>query len=54
MREWSEVRAELFTEEEIRESDLRVASLSELVAARNEEKAQDIIPCTHDKGGQYD
>ena len=33
MKEWSEVRKELFTEEEIRESDLRVASLSDLIDA---------------------
>ena len=38
MREWSEVRKELYTEEEIRESNLRVAFLSELVLARNEGK----------------
>ena len=36
MRKWSEVRAELYTAEEIRESDLRVAIISELIKARNE------------------
>ena len=36
MKEGSEVRKELFMEEEIRESDLRVASLSDLIDARNE------------------
>jgi len=36
MRKWSDVRKELFTEEEIRESDLRVAIIGELIKARNE------------------
>ena len=33
---WEEVRAELFTAEEITESDLRVALIGELIQARNE------------------
>jgi predicted transcriptional regulator len=36
MRKWSDVRKELYTAEEIRESDLRVAIISELIKARNE------------------
>ena len=33
---WDEVRAELYTPEEIRESNIRVAIMSELIKARNE------------------
>lgn len=33
---WDEVRAELFTPEEIAASDLRVALIGELIKARNE------------------
>ena len=33
---WAEVRAELFTPEEIAESDLRVALIGELIKARQE------------------
>lgn len=33
---WSEVRQELFTKEEIAESDLRVALIGEIVKARKE------------------
>ena len=33
---WSEVRAELFTPQEIAESDLRVALIGELIKARQE------------------
>lgn len=33
---WLDVQAELFTPEEIRESDMRVAIMSELIEARNE------------------
>ncbi|HEL1638246.1 helix-turn-helix domain-containing protein [Streptococcus suis] len=33
---WKDVRAELFTKEEILESDMRVAIMSELIEARNE------------------
>lgn len=33
---WDEVRAELFTPEEIAESDLRVALIGELIKARKE------------------
>ena len=33
---WADVRAELFTPEEIAASDLRVAIMSELIKARNE------------------
>ena len=33
-RSWDEVRAELFTEEEIAESDLRVSLIGELIKAR--------------------
>ena len=33
---WKEVRAELFTKEEILESDLRVAIMTELIEARHE------------------
>jgi predicted transcriptional regulator len=36
MRTWKEVRPELYTAEEIRESDLRVAIIGELIKARNE------------------
>jgi hypothetical protein len=35
-RTWDEVRKELYTAEEIRESDLRVAIISERIKARNE------------------
>ena len=38
MKEWTDVRKELFTEQEIRESDLRVNLLCELIEARNEGK----------------
>ena len=38
MRKWSDVRKELYTEEEIRESDFRVAIIGELINARNENK----------------
>ena len=34
---WNEVRAELFSPEEIAESDLRVALMGELVKARKEQ-----------------
>ena len=37
MRKWSEVEKELFTEEQIRESKLRVAIIGELIKARNEQ-----------------
>ena len=33
---WDEVRAELYSPDEIRESDIRVAIISELIKARNE------------------
>ena len=36
MRTWKDVRQELYTYEEIRESDLRVAIISELIRARQE------------------
>ena len=36
MRKWSDVEQELFTAEEMRESKLRVAIISELIKARNE------------------
>jgi predicted transcriptional regulator len=36
MRTWKEVRPELYTAEEIRESDLRVAIIGELIKARHE------------------
>ena len=36
MRKWSDVESELFTAEEIRESKLRVAIISELIKARQE------------------
>lgn len=36
-RSWEEVRAELFTPEEIAESDLRVALIGELIKARKEQ-----------------
>jgi len=36
VRKWSDVEKELFTEEEIRESKLRVAIISELIKARQE------------------
>ena len=35
-RSWAEVRAELFTQEEIAESNLRVALIGELIKARHE------------------
>ena len=34
---WNEVRPDLFTPEEIAESDLRVALIGELIRARNEQ-----------------
>lgn len=37
MREWQDVRNEIYTEEEIRESDLRVSIMEELIKARNEQ-----------------
>jgi len=36
MRTWNDVRPELYTPEEIRESDLRVAIIGELIKARKE------------------
>jgi Trp operon repressor len=36
MKTWKEVRPQLYTAEEIRESDLRVAIIGELIKARNE------------------
>ena len=36
MRTWDEVRPQLYTAEEIRESDLRVAIIGELIKARQE------------------
>lgn len=33
---WKDVRAELFSKEEILESDMRVAIMSEIIEARNE------------------
>jgi len=36
MRTWKDVRAELYTAEETRESDLRVAIIGELIKARHE------------------
>ena len=36
MRTWKEVRPEIYTAEEIRESNLRVAIIGELIKARNE------------------
>ena len=36
MRKWSDVEKELFTPEEIRASDLRVAIMGELIKAQNE------------------
>ena len=36
MRTWKNVRPELYTAEEIRESDLRVAIIGELIKARQE------------------
>ena len=36
MRKWSDIEQELFTDEEIRESKLRVAIIGELIKARNE------------------
>ena len=35
-RTWKEIRAELYTPEEIAESNLRVALIGELIKARNE------------------
>jgi len=37
MRKWSDVRPEIYTAEEIRESNLRVAIIGELIKARNEQ-----------------
>ena len=36
MKTWKEVRPELYTAEEIRESDLRVAIIGEIIKARQE------------------
>ena len=36
-RKWEEVRKELFTPEQIAESDMRVSIMSELIKARNEQ-----------------
>lgn len=36
-RSWDEVRADLFTPEEITESDLRVAVIGEIIKARQEQ-----------------
>ena len=36
-RKWDEVRKELFTPEQIAESDMRVSIMSELIKARNEQ-----------------
>ena len=36
-RSWEEVRAELFTEEEIAQSNLRVALMGELIEARHKQ-----------------
>lgn len=36
-RTWADVRKELFTKEEIAESDLRVALIGELITARKEQ-----------------
>ena len=38
MRKWSDVEKEIFTAEEIRESQLRVAIIGELIKARQEKK----------------
>ena len=48
-RSWDEVERELFTPEEIAESDLRVALIGELIKARQEKgisqkKLEDISP----------
>ena len=37
---WKDVRTELFTKEEILESDMRVAIMSELIEARHEQGYQ--------------
>jgi len=37
MRTWKDVRTEIYTAEQIRESDLRVAIISELIKARREQ-----------------
>ncbi|MCL2379055.1 MAG: helix-turn-helix transcriptional regulator [Defluviitaleaceae bacterium] len=36
MKTWAEVRPQIYTAEEIRESNLRVAIIGELIKARNE------------------
>ena len=36
MKTWAEVRPKIYTVDEIRESDLRVAIIGELIKARNE------------------
>ena len=36
-RSWQEVRKEIFTEEEIKDSDLRVSIIRELIKARREQ-----------------
>jgi len=38
MKTWVEVRPQLYTADEIRESNLRVAIIGELIKARNEKK----------------
>lgn len=37
MKEWQDIRNEIYTEEEIRESDIRVSIMEELIKARNEQ-----------------
>ena len=38
MKKWSEVRPQLFTPDQIRESDLRVAIMGEFMKARDEKR----------------
>ena len=37
-KSWNDVRSDLFTPEEIAESDLRVALMEEIIAARKEQE----------------
>lgn len=47
---WEDVRRELFTPEEIAESDLRVALIGELIKARQEQgKTLAIVPLEADQ-----
>ena len=42
MRTWKDVRSEIYTAEEIRESDLRVVIIGELIKARQEKTYRNV------------